>query len=90
MMLADGELVKIGRNEELLEVIAKYGDRAMAFVWSNKGALATTAGLAAFLANPEAFINGAKDITQIVGESAVKPLAQAPGAVAAEVAKGTN
>ena len=90
MMVAEGDLAKIGRNEELLEVIAKYGDRAMAFVWSNKGALATTAGLAAFLANPEAFISGAKDITQIVGESAVKPLAQAPGAVAVEVAKGTN
>ena len=90
MMAQNGELTKIGRSQEVLEVIAKYGDRAMAFVWSNKGALATTAGLTAFLANPEAFISGAKDLTQIVGENAIKPLAQAPGAVAVEVAKGTN
>jgi hypothetical protein len=90
MMLEGGELTRIGRSKELLEVIAKYGDRAMTFVWEHKGALATTAGLTAFLTHPEAFINGARDITQIVGENAVKPLAQAPAAVATEVARGTN
>ena len=62
----------------------------MTFVWEHKGALATTVGLAAFLSNPEAFINGAKDMAQIVGENAVKPVLQAPVAVATEVAKGTN
>jgi hypothetical protein len=90
MMLENGELSKIGRSQELLEVVAKYGDRAMTFVWEHKGALATTAGLTAFLANPEAFINGARDITQIVGENAVKPLIEAPAAVVTEVARGTN
>jgi hypothetical protein len=90
MLLESGELAKIGRHEEVLEVVAKYGDRAMTFVWENKGALATTAGLAAFLANPEAFINGARDITQIVGENAIKPVIEAPVAVATEVARGTN
>ena len=90
ILLADGDLAKIGRTQELLAVVTKFGDRAMAFVWSNKGALATTAGIGAFLANPEAFITGAKDIAQVVGENAIKPLAQVPGTVAAEVAKGTN
>ena len=90
MMLEGGELAKIGRSHELLEVVAKYGDRAMSFVWEHKAALATTVGLTAFLANPEAFINGARDITQIVGENVVKPVVQAPGLVAVEVAKGTN
>jgi hypothetical protein len=90
MLFESGELAKIGRHEELLEVVAKYGDRAMTFVWEHKGALATTAGLAAFLANPEAFINGARDITQIVGENAIKPVIEAPVAVATEVARGTN
>jgi hypothetical protein len=90
MMLEGGELAKIGRSQELLDVIARYGDRAMTFVWQHKGALTTTAGLTAFLANPQAFITGARDITQIVGENAIKPVAQAPGAVATEIAKGTN
>ena len=40
MMMADGDLAKIGRTEELLAVVAKYGDPAMDFIWRNKGSLA--------------------------------------------------
>lgn len=94
MMLEGGELAKIGRSRELLEVIARYGDRAMTFVWEHKGALATTAGITAFLVNPEAFLTGAKDITQVVAENTIKPIVQVPEAVAreaaGEVARGTN
>ncbi len=36
MMMADGELAGIGRTEELLGVVAKYGDPAMDFIWRNK------------------------------------------------------
>src|ERR1019366_6193073 len=90
MMLEAGELSRMGRQKELLEVVAMWGDRGMAFVWEHKAALATTVGLTAFLANPEMFISGAKDITQIVGESAIKPLVQAPAAIAVEVARATN
>jgi hypothetical protein len=91
MMAADGgELAKIGRTPELLAVIEKYGDQAMQFVWRHKGALAVSATLAAFLAEPEPFISGAKDITQAV----VKPLAEVPNTIAresaAEVARNTN
>ena len=40
MMLESGELAKIGRSQEILDVIGRYGDRAMNFVWQHKGALA--------------------------------------------------
>ena len=37
-ILADsGELARIGRTSELLAVVARFGDRAMAFVWDHKG-----------------------------------------------------
>jgi hypothetical protein len=94
MMMADGELAKIGRTEELLEVIGKYGDPAMNFVWRNKGSLAVGTTLAAFLASPDTFLNAAQGMTRSVAENAVKPLAEVPGAVvkegAGEVARHTN
>jgi hypothetical protein len=90
MLVEGGELAKIGRTQEVLEVIAKYGDRAITYVWEKKGALAVGAGLTAFLAQPEIFINGAKDVAGIVGENVVRPVMQIPGAVASEVARGTN
>jgi hypothetical protein len=91
MMASEGgELARIGRTPEILAVIEKYGDKAMQFVWRHKGELAVTAALAAFLAEPEPFINGAKDITQAVA----KPLAEVPAIAAregaAEVARKTN
>ena len=70
-MLMEGELGKAAKSKELLEVVAHYGDRGAAFVWNHKGALATGAALTAFVANPEVFISGAKDITKIAGESTV-------------------
>jgi hypothetical protein len=95
MMAAEGgELGKIARAPEVLDVIAKYGNPACDFVWRNKGALAVAAAAAAFLAEPEPFISGARDITRIAAESAVKPIAEVPAAVAREgtreVAKRTN
>jgi hypothetical protein len=98
MLMADGDLAKIGRTPEVLEVIAKFGDRAAAFVWSNKGALAVGATLTAFLARPEAFISGAEKLAGTVAENAIRPLAEVPGKVvdktaekvADGVAKGTN
>lgn len=91
MMTSDGgELAMIGRTPEILAVIGKYGDKAMEFIWEHKGALAVTATLAAFLAEPEPFINGVKEITQTVA----KPIAEVPAIAAregsAEVARKTN
>src|SRR5579883_1913169 len=52
-MLLEGDLAKAGRHAELLDVVAAHGERAVGFLWENKGTLAGGAALAAFLANPE-------------------------------------
>jgi len=90
ILAQDGQLATIGRTPELLDAIARYGDRAMDFVWRHKGALTVTAALTAFLANPEPFLDGAADVTKIVAENTVKPIADVPGQVASEAAKQTN
>ena len=66
MMAESGELAKIGRTPELLSVMEKYGNPACDFVWRNKGTLSLTVAAGAFLADPEPFISGAKDITAVV------------------------
>jgi hypothetical protein len=89
-MMVDGELAKIGRTSELLDVVGKYGNKGMDFVWKNKAPLAVTAGLAAFLADPGPFIDGTRDLAQVVAENTVGALAQAPAELAKEAAKTTN
>ncbi|MFO0847861.1 MAG: hypothetical protein U0871_04760 [Gemmataceae bacterium] len=86
MLHAGGELTAIGRTPEVLGVIARYGDPAAEFVWRHKGALATAAVLATFLANPEPYLTGAKELAGEV----VRPLAAVPATVAGGVARGTN
>lgn len=90
IMQSEGELARIGRTPELLDAVAKYGDRAMEFVWKNKGPLAVAAALAAFLANPEPFIDGTADITKVVAENAIKPIANASGQAMTEVARSID
>jgi len=85
MMAVEGQL-----KPELLTVIRKYGDSACDFVWSNKGALATGAILATFVANPEPYLEGTQQLTATVAEAAVRPLAEVPKTVAAEAAANTN
>lgn len=87
MMSEAGEMSRIGRQWELLKVVGDHGDRAMNFIWKHKAVLATGAVLTAFIANPEPFIDGTKDITQIVAENVGKPLAEIPGRVAGEAAR---
>jgi len=58
MLQKDG-IIKAGeQGDKLLDVITRYGDKAMAFIWRNKGALTITAVLGTFLADPEPYING--------------------------------
>jgi hypothetical protein len=88
MMHRSGELAQIGRTEELLQVVAKkpdpgWADKTMDFIWRHKGALTVSAALVAFLSEPEAFINGVKDLTQIAAENTV-------GKVSEGVARNTN
>lgn len=75
MLADDGELAQIGRTPELLAVVGRYGDRAMDFIWRNKGALAVTAALTAFLADPEPFLDGTKDLATIAAQHVAGPLA---------------
>ena len=72
MAAKEGVLEATPRSSELFDVIAKFGDRAMDFIWRNKGALTVATVLASFLNNPELFINTGKDL---VVETAIKPLA---------------
>ncbi len=82
IMADDGTLNKMGRTDEVLAVAGKYGDRAMEFIWKNKGGLAVATTMAAFLANPQPFIDGTVELTKAVSENIVKP-------VATEAAKNT-
>ena len=79
MMLDEGDLVKIGRTSELMNVVGKYGDNAMSFVWKNKGALLVGTALAAFLSDPEPFISGTKDLATVAANVAIEPLAKEIG-----------
>jgi hypothetical protein len=95
MMASEGgELAQIGRAPEVLGALAKYGDPALEFIWRHKAVLASATALAAFLADPQPYLNGARDLTQVVAENTVKPLAELPATVAreaaGEVARGTN
>lgn len=75
MLAADGSTAALARNPRLLDVVARYGDNAMNFIWRNKGALLVGTTLAAFLANPQPFIDGTAQLAQAAGESLVKPVA---------------
>jgi hypothetical protein len=74
MLAKLGVLDATPRSPELLAVIRQYGDEAMAFIWRNKGALTVATLLGTFLADPEAYISGAK---QLVVDPVVTPIATA-------------
>jgi len=77
-MVDAGELAKIGRGEELLGVVGKFGDRGMQFIYKHRKVLAGGAALAAFLANPQPYIDGTLELASLVGETVVKPIAEIP------------
>lgn len=79
MMAKSGELEKIGQTRELMETVAKYGDNGMEFVWKNKGALAITGAMIAFLADPQPFIDGTRELANVVAQSAIEPIAKEIG-----------
>jgi hypothetical protein len=62
MIANDGLLKATSRSSELLPVIRRYGDDAMDFIWKNKGSLAVASVLATFLADPQAYITGVKEL----------------------------
>ena len=86
MMADDGSLTAAGQADELIIIVSKYGDKAAEFIWKNKGALAVVAVAAAFIADPQPFIDGTKDLAEV----AVKPIDSAAKEVGKGVAQGTN
>lgn len=86
MIADDGSLAAAGKADELLEVIAKYGDKAADFIWKHKGPLAVATVAAAFLADPQPFIDGTKDIAEV----AVRPIDSGAKEVARGIATGTD
>jgi hypothetical protein len=81
-MVDSGELAKLGRGEELLGVVGKYGERGMEFIYKHRKLLAGTAVLTAFLANPQPYIDGTLDLAKLAAENVVKPIAEIPQKVA--------
>jgi hypothetical protein len=76
MLAEDGMLNQTVRSPELLPIIRRYGDEAMDFIWKHKGSLAVAAVLGKFLADPQLYMRGAKDL---IADPLVAP-----------IAKGTN
>ena len=89
-MVEDGSLSRMARTREVLVIVERFGDKAMNFVWKHKGSLTVASVLAAFLADPEPFLRGVRDITKSVAEHAVTPLAAAPTEVAREAVRQIN
>jgi len=75
MMVEDGDLTKIGRTPEVMSVVERFGDRAMQFIWRHKFVLAGGTALAAFLDNPEPFIDGTQKVAVAGVNSIGAPIA---------------
>jgi hypothetical protein len=73
-MAADGDLAKLGHTRQLFDTVAKYGDRAMKFIWDNKGALMVGTAAAAFFADPQPFLDGTRDLASVGLEKFVTPV----------------
>lgn len=73
-MVLEGELKAVAPKAELLEVVGKYGQRACDFIWANKGVLAGAAAMTAFLANPEPYLNGVRNLAEVTVVPVAKPV----------------
>jgi hypothetical protein len=75
-------LARSGRWGELLAVIERHGDRAMDFVWRHKGALTISTILATFLAEPEVFLGGGRELMSEAAQELTQPQVEAADSVA--------
>ena len=82
ILAEDGGLARSGRRDELLAVIERHGDRALDFTWRHKGALAVATVLGTFLADPEAFLGGGRELIGGAAREATQPLADVADAAA--------
>jgi hypothetical protein len=85
-LLEEGWFSQTGRVADVLAVVERFGDRALDFLWRHKGALAVASVLAAFLTDPEAFLNGARQLGQRAGEKAQETLVGSLGEISSNAA----
>jgi hypothetical protein len=86
-MLADEPwFARSGRAGDLLDVLARHGDRALEFDWKHRAALAGGAALAAFLAHPGPDLDGVVRLAGTAAGAAAAPATEA----AREAARATN
>lgn len=71
--LAD-PILRSGRAGRIFDVIERFGDRACRFLWRHKGTIFVTSVLVAFLADPEPYLDGIREL-------AVEPMSEAAGRV---------
>ncbi len=89
LMHSGGDLDRMGQTEAILALIGRGGDRAMNFIWEHKGSLTVATTLTAFLADPEPFIDGSKDITIAALDNSAQAAGEFTQAVLAPVAEAT-
>jgi hypothetical protein len=65
-----------GRSEAIFGVVERFGDRACQFLWRHKGTIFAAAVLASFLADPQPYLDGVK---QLVVEPATRAAEGAVG-----------
>lgn len=84
MLSDDAATAKLASNPEVMGVLTRYGDKAMDFIWRNKLALSTASVLAAFIANPEPFLDGTLQLAETglesISTNVAKPIAEKIGA----------
>ena len=77
LLMLEKTFTRAQQMKTVMDVVAKYGDKAATWIWDHKGVLAVSATLAAFLADPEPFINGTKQLGEIIVKDAVVPVTSA-------------
>jgi hypothetical protein len=63
-------------------VIERHGDRALTFVWRNKGARTVSTILATFLAEPEVSLGGGRELMSGAAQELTRPPVEAADSVA--------
>ena len=86
ILVEEGAVIQGSQAAEVLKVIAQGGDQAMEFIWKHKGALTVSAVLATFLTQPALFIDGTRDLAEVV----TRPVTEAGKEVAGEIGRRTN
>jgi hypothetical protein len=71
-LMDEGLLSQLPKQQELWRVIAQYGNRAMEWIWRNKGSLLVGGLVVAFVRDPEPFLHAMEHGIDVT----LKPIAQ--------------